>query len=112
MGAFDVLKVPDILSMIVNHNSAGLWAMLNNIMESGVEAEPLFDAISNIVNNLMTLFLGGQVANPDLYTPFMQHFAPARIIYLCNSLFKRSRDLYASSNKKMVIQVLAMELCG
>ena len=112
MGAFDMLKVPDILNLIVQKNSAGMWATLNQIMESGVEPEPLFDALAGIVNNLMTLYLGGQIADPDLYTPYMQQFTPARIIYLCDSLFKRSRDLYVASNKKMVIQVLAMELCA
>lgn len=112
MGSFDILKVPDMLTMITQNNSAGLWALLNQIMEAGVEPEPLFDAISSVVNDLMTLYLGGQIAAPDLYTPFMQHFIPARIIYLCDCVFKRSRDLYVSSNKKMVLQVLSMELCA
>lgn len=112
MGTFDVLKVPDILNLIVQKNSAGMWATLNSIMEAGVEPEPLFDAVAGIINNIMALYLGGQIANPDVYTPHMQQFTPARIIYLCDSVFKRSRDLYVASNKKMVIQVLAMELCA
>jgi DNA polymerase III subunit gamma/tau len=111
IGSFDSLKIPDILGLIVQKNSAGLWATLNTILESGIEAEPLFEALTSIINNLMTIYLGGFVEQSALFTPFMSHFAPPRIIYLCDTVLKRARDLAYSSNKKMVIQVTAMELC-
>lgn len=112
LGSFDMLKTPELLELIVGHNSAGLWAMFNSVIESGVEPEPLFEAVSTVVNNIMTLYLGGIIPDPNPYIPHMEHFEPARIIYMCDTVFKRSRDLYSSSNKKMVLQVLAMELCG
>jgi DNA polymerase-3 subunit gamma/tau len=111
IGAFDVLKIPDILGLIVQKNSAGLWAILNGILESGIEPDPLFESLTSIINNLMTIYLGGFVEQTPLFSPFMAHFTPQRIVYLCDVILKRTRDLQYSTNKKMVVQVTAMELC-
>jgi DNA polymerase III subunit gamma/tau len=112
IGAFDILKIPDILGLIIQHNTAGLWALLNGIMESGIEPDPLFESLTAVINNLMTIYLGGFVETSSLYTPYMSEFAPARLIYLCDIILKRTRDLQFSNNKKMVIQVASMELCA
>lgn len=112
LGVFDLVKVPEILYLIASHQKAELWAILNSILESGVDVEELFNALARVVNDIMTIYLGGEVAQPDVYLPYMEYFPVGRIIHISDVIFKRSRDLYTSSNKKMVMQVVAIELAG
>ena len=112
MGAFDIIKTAEMLNLIAQHNSPGLWALFNGLLESGVDAEPIFESIVTTINNLMAIHLGVQIEGAEIFYPFMAAFAAARIIYLCDIAFKRSRDFQFSTNKKMVLQVMAMELCA
>ena len=111
VGAFDVVKVPDLLHMLGQRSSGGLWALLDQILESGVDAEVLFEAVTKIINNLMTISLGGTVEGSEVYFPLMDNFPVPRVIYLSNIILKRARDLQVVTNQKMVMQMLALELC-
>lgn len=113
IGAFDTSIVVNILHAITQKNAVGVWAELEKQLDNGVDPNLLFDdGIVKPVNTLMSLILGAQVEQSDLYMPFVSQLGVPRLQYIANTIINRSQSFIESTNKKLVLQILSMELCA
>jgi len=113
IGAFDTSIVVNILHSIAQKNAVGVWAELEKQLDDGVDPGLLFDdGIVKPINTLMSLVLGAEVEQSDLYMPFVSQLGVPRLQYLANVVVNRSQSFIEATNKKLVFQILSMELCA
>jgi len=113
LGTFSNDQISNILQCIISHDSACLWKLLESLIANGVDHNIIFeDGLVKPLSDLVTITLGGFVDNSSLYEePFKQLGVP-RIMYLSNILLNRTQQFINTTNKKLVLQILAMELCA
>jgi DNA polymerase III subunit gamma/tau len=113
LGAFDETKVGSILGYIQNHDSQGLWMCLDSLVESGIDIDVVFnEGIISSIANLMGVALGATVDRAEIYQPAFQALTVPRIVYMSDVVAKRSSQFYESTNKKFMLQLIALELCA
>lgn len=113
IGAFDNSVIINILDAIVKKDPATMWSTIEKQLDSGIDPGILFDdGIIKPINALMSLLLGAQIDQYDLYLAYVNQLQPPRIQYLANVVLNRSMSFTESTNKKLALQVLSMELCA
>jgi DNA polymerase III subunit gamma/tau len=113
IGAFDETQVGNILGYISNHDAQGLWMTLDSLIESGIDIDVLFnEGVVGSVANLMSIALGATIDRAELYQSAFQYLGIPRIVYMSDVIAKRSKQFFESSNKKFVLQLMALELCA
>lgn len=113
LGAFDETQVANVLNYITNHDSQGLWMCLDSLVESGIDIDIVFDeGIVASIANLMAVALGATTDRAEVYQPVFQALGVPRVLYLSDIIAKRTRQFYESTNKKFILQLIALELCA
>jgi DNA polymerase III subunit gamma/tau len=101
-----------ILGYISNKDQKGLWGTIQEILESGIDADTLFnDGIVEAVSSLLLVSSGGKTLYEDNYLGYLQSIGVARTLYLADVIARRTEQFNASNNKKFMLQLLTMELC-
>lgn len=112
IGSMESAKCFAILEHINNKNSKGLWDTIQDILESGIDADTLFnDGVVEAISNLLLVSSGGKPLYEDNYLTYLQSIGIARILYLADVLARRTEQFNVSNNKKFMLQLLTMELC-
>lgn len=113
IGAFDNSVVVRLLDAILQKNASAMWAEIEKQLDNGIDPAILFDdAIIKPINALMSLVLGAEIEQYDLYLPYINQLQVPRIQYLANVALNRSATFLESTNKKLALQVISMELCA
>lgn len=112
IGSMDSAKCFAILEHINNKNSKGLWDTIQEILESGIDADILFnDGVVEAISNLLLVSSGGKPLYEDNYLNYLQSIGIARTLYLADVIARRTEQFNISNNKKFMLQLLTMELC-
>jgi DNA polymerase-3 subunit gamma/tau len=112
IGSMDSAKAFAILDCVANKDSKGLWAVLQEILESGVDPDTLFnDGIVDAVSNLLLVSSGGQPLYIDQYIACFKSIGIPRILYISDVLARRTDQFNSSNNKKFMLQLIALEIC-
>jgi DNA polymerase III subunit gamma/tau len=109
-GSFDLGRLNDILSCLANRDATKLWLILDELLESGVDLEVILNAISDSINKLLSIALGVSVENAEIVQGWASYFPPSHLLCLADLFMKRYPYFDSSTNKKMVLQVLVLEL--
>jgi DNA polymerase-3 subunit gamma/tau len=112
LGHIDEGKIQAMINCLVKRDPICLWSIFDDLLESGVEPDVLYeDGIVRIVSNLMLVSFGVFVDHNDLFLEALKQLTPPRVRYLANALLKYTKQYNESTNKKFVFQLLAIELC-
>ena len=112
LGSMESAKCFAILDCVVAQDSKCLWSEIEKILESGIDADVVFnDGIVEAISNLLLVSSGGQSLYTDQYLKYFQSIGPARTIYLADALARRTEQFNTSNNKKFMLQLISMEIC-
>jgi DNA polymerase III subunit gamma/tau len=112
LGSMESAKCFSILEAIANYDSKLLWSELENIINSGIDVEVVFnDGVLEAINNLLLVSIGGQSLYADEYLSYFQKIGPARVLYLADVVARRNEQFNNSNNKKFMLQFITIELC-
>jgi DNA polymerase III subunit gamma/tau len=112
IGSMESAKTFVILDYVANKDSKGLWGVLQEILESGVDPDTLFnDGIVEAVSNLLLVSSGGQPLYVDRYLQSFKAIGIPRILYISDVLARRTEQFNFSNNKKFMLQLITMEIC-
>ena len=112
IGSMETAKTFAILESIAAQNSNALWSTIQDLIESGIEPETIFnDGIVEAVSNLLFVAIGGQPLYANQYIKFFRDIGLGRVRYLSDVIARRTEQFYASSNKKFMLQLIALEIC-
>jgi DNA polymerase-3 subunit gamma/tau len=113
VGTFDQSQVQQILDHIINHQANSLWGSISILMESGTDADIIFnEGLVDTVSNLMAIALESTVDRPDIFMSAYTQIGRPRLLYLSDVILKRTPQYNESTNKKFILQLISMELCA
>jgi DNA polymerase III subunit gamma/tau len=113
VGTFDQSQVQQVLDCIVNQRAGQLWGTISSMLESGVDADVVYnEGLVDTVSNLMAIALETTVDRSDLFIPAFKTIGKPRTLYLSDVILRRSPQYNEATNKKFVLQLVAMELCA
>jgi DNA polymerase-3 subunit gamma/tau len=112
IGSMESAKSFTILDYISVKDSQGLWNTMEQILESGIDPETLFnDGLVEAVSNLLLVSCGGEPLYTEQYFKAFKDIGLPRILYISDVIAKRTEQFNESTNKKFILQIIAMEIC-
>ena len=112
IGSLEAAKSFAILDYVSKKDPTGLWGTVNEILESGIDADTLFnDGVVEAFSNLLLVSCGGQPLYVDQYLKMFKEIGLPRILYISDVLAKRTEQFNLSNNKKFILQIVCMEIC-
>ena len=112
LGSMESAKCFAILDCVMAQDSKCLWSEIEKILESGIDADVVFnDGIVEAISNLLLVSSGGQSLYTEQYLKYFQTIGTARTIYLADVLARRTEQFNNSNNKKFMLQLISMEIC-
>jgi DNA polymerase-3 subunit gamma/tau len=112
LGSLDLNNIQAVLNCIVQHDSGCLWATIDDLINNGVEPDVIFNTLVDVVDRLLALSVGATIELPDVYRASFANLGVPRVIYLSDVILKRTPNYTEMTNKKFVLKLLAVELCG
>jgi DNA polymerase-3 subunit gamma/tau len=117
-GTFDVSLQIDMFNKILDQDVIGLWSLIEQAIDSGLDLTQLFDSLINLINFLMAMATG----NSDIWLEYkvddafdlyekVEKLGIEKLINISNVIINRKRDFDSFDNKKFVLQTMALELC-
>jgi DNA polymerase III subunit gamma/tau len=112
IGSMESAKAFAILDYVAIKDSSGLWNTIQEILESGIDPDTLFnDGIVEAIANLLLVSSGGQPLYADQYLKSFKSIGIPRILYLADVVARRTEQFNSSNNKKFMLQLISMEIC-
>jgi DNA polymerase III subunit gamma/tau len=113
LNIMDFEDIRNIMECLLSKNLPALWSIFERLLDDGMDAETIFnEGIFKMVDALADRSLGAPTDHQEEYDTFLSYYGCQRVKHLADVVIQRSADFTKTSNKRLVLQTIAMDMMG
>lgn len=113
LNVLDFEDIRNIMEALRSNNISSLWTIFERLLDDGMDPETIFnEGIVPMIDSLMARCLGSGCDNHEEYDIYISRLGSQRVRQMADVIIRRSNDFTLTTNKKLVLQSLALELAG